>query len=155
MAVFSGCWAAARATSSPSCMVGMLLFVARRATSHIDDLAADKARLFRGQEADHIGNIAWLADAPHRDALARFFDHLLWRYAQAARRRPRHLRIDESWRDGIGRNPKWPKLHRQRAREALQPCLGRRVVGLAAIPQGRGGRQTDDAPVALLDHILL
>src|SRR6266581_3292791 len=63
-------------------------------TRYINNLAVDKAGFIGTEEADHIGNVARLADAPYRNALGRLFHHDLRIKSQPPRGGARHLGVD-------------------------------------------------------------
>ena len=67
--------------------------------------------------------------------------------------RPRHVRLNQSRRDDVDRDPARGHLARQRLGESYQPRLRRRVVGLPGVPRLPDHRADGDDPAAaLLEH---
>ncbi len=99
-----------------------------------------------------MGDVVGLPDAPHRGLLGDSLDELVEGNPDALGRGGRHGRLDETGTNDVGRNPELAQLERERLREPLDPGLGRRVVRLAAVAEGRHGRDEHHRPALLLDH---
>src|SRR6266566_7457280 len=80
-------------------------------TRYIDNLAVDKAGFIRTQEADHIGNVARLANTAYRNALGRFFLHHLRIKPQPACSGARHLGVDVARSDRVHVDAERPKFN--------------------------------------------
>src|SRR6478752_4179963 len=126
-----------------------------RPAGDVDDLAGDEAGLLAHEEGRRGGDVLGLADAGDGDLLGRPLEELLEGDAHALGGLARHVGGDEAGGDRVGGDPELAELDRERLGEALQAGLGRGVVRLPAVAEGRGGAEVDDAAELRVDHVLL
>src|SRR6266849_3531261 len=95
--------------------VCMILPLAARAACDVDNLPAQESGILRGEEGDHVGDIARLPHAAHWNGFRRLLDDSVGVESLAAGGRARHFGIDKAGRDGVGGDAKGSQFDGERA----------------------------------------
>src|SRR6187455_293327 len=92
-----------------------------------------------GEEQRGMGDVFRLTKTAEGNSLKHFGSQWLVQFR-------RHIRLDETRRDGVDRNAARREFARRRLREADQASFARRVIALACVPdEAADGGNVDDA----------